>query len=493
MIGRWGTAVAAALVLGACSGSDATGTEGLAGPGATTAAVGTDPAAASTSQGTPATTVDAETSTTAEAATGPRNVCDVPEGEAAGPVTLTLWHYLGDRAEEELVASVAVYEADHPDVDVVVVPFEGTRAELDAWSAAGEADRPDLLLVSDDHIGSLAGSSGLLPFDDCLDVAGATLLPQIAATYTLDDRLLAAPYLASTPVLYYDATAFEEVGLDPARPPESLADLRSALETLVSSGVAPSGFAIETGAQSGGSWYVEQWLARVGVESISDGNGRSAGASTANWNAPEAVDGLSFLRGLVDDGLATVVDDSSGSADLLLMVSTDPAAMAVQTSASIGEVLDVLDQGGFGGVELGVGPLPGPGHGGLVGGAAIWAAAGHGADRQRAALDLVQHLTSPPVQAALASTTGYVPVRLESVDDPVLVDAYEARPQLRIGLEQVQAMPTEPANLVPVSPLRSTLREVLGAAVTAVLAQGIDPRQALDDAVAAANDLLAGA
>lgn len=425
----------------------------------------------------------------------PAAMCDldgVASGSAAATTTLTIWHYLADRAEQELVAEVGAYEAEHPDVDVVVVPFDGTRAELEAWDATAPADRPDLLLVSDDHIGTLAGTPGVLPFDDCLDGDGATLVPQVAATYTIGGRLQAAPYLVSTPVLYYDATAFEEAGID--GPPATLDELRSVLAELVSSGAAPSGFAVETGSQSGGSWYVEQWLAQLGIDSLTADNGRAAGgASAVNWNAPEAVEGLTFLAELVAEGLATVVDDSSGSADLLLMVSTDPAAMAVQTSASIGEVLDVLDQGGFGGVELGVGPLPGPGRGGFVGGAAWWAAAGHDAARQQAALDLVLHLTSPEAQAQLASTTGYVPVRQESLDEPVLVAAYAARPQLRVGVEQVLAMPTDPSGLVPVSPLRTTLREMLGEAVTAVLVGGADPQAALDAAAADADRLLASA
>lgn len=338
------------------------------------------------------------------------------------------------------------YEAEHSELDVILVPFGSIREELDTWLGTDPADRPDVLLASDDYIGTLAGSPDLLPFDDCLD-EGGSLLPVIEQTYTIDGHLVAAPFLVSTPVLFFDAGAFAEAGLDPAMPPASLDDLRTALEALVSSGVAPAGIALETGGQSGGSWYVEQWLARVGVESLVAGNGRSSGAvTTVNWSSPEAVDGIRFLAGLVEDGLATIVEDTSGSADLLRIVSTDPAAMAVQSSASIGEVLDVLDQGAFGGIELGVGPLPGPGRGGLVGGAALWLAAGLDADRHAATLDLVRELTSPAVQAGLASRTGYVPVRVASLDDPVLRAAYAARPQLRVTLDQIRAMPADTAS-----------------------------------------------
>jgi len=53
-------------------------------------------------------------------------------------------------------------------------------------------------------------------------------------------------------------------------------------------------------------------------------------------------------------------------------------------------------------------------------------------------------------------------------------------------------MPIEAASLVPVSPLRTELRTLLGDAVTAVLVGGADPQDALDLATEAAEDLLAG-
>lgn len=498
---RLGVTIGIVVFVAACSGGGGRGgapagtaaTDAVAGPRAVedTAAPATAAPVASAAPADGATTT---VSTSAPAGTA----CDEsrvapPEVTGAEPTTVTVWHYLHDRAADELAASVATFEATREDVRVVLVPFASMREELDTWTSTDPADRPDVVLASDDYIGTLAASPDLLPLDGCL-AGGGALMPVIEQTYTLGGHLVAAPFLVSTPVLFYDVGAFERAGLDPARPPATLDQLRAALEALVSSGVAPAGIALETGGQSGGSWYVEQWLARQGIESLVAANGRAAdaAATSVNWAAPEAVDGIRFLADLVGDGLATIVEDTSGSADLLRMVDTDPAAMAVQSSASIGEVLDVLDQGAFGGVELGVGPLPGPGRGGLVGGAALWLAAGGDPARGAAALDLVRHLTSVEVQAELAAHTGYVPVRVDSLTEPALVAAYTERPQLRVAVDQLRAMPTDEASLVPVSSVRTELRTVLGNAVTAILVGGADAQDALDFATEAAEDLLAG-
>lgn len=507
MIARRGAALALVLLTTACadSGSDAGGSTTVTAPDATAAVAeatvpaGTSgtpaaPSAPATDPGEPAGPPAALCGDASDAsdASGASDVNGTSSADSASaePVTITVWHYTSDRPLDRLEAEVAAFEEAHPDIDVQLVYHDGSKATLDAWRAAAPEDRPDLFLLSDDFIGSLAGDDTVLAFDDCLDASDATFVPQVAATYTVHDHLVAAPFLVSTPVMYFNATAFRDAGLDPQRPPHDLGELRDALEALVGSGVAPSGLALEAGAQSGGSWYVEQWLAQLGMPSLGDGNGRTGSTRSVGWDAPEAAEGLAFLDELVDDGLATMVDDSSGSADLLLMVSTDPAAMAVQTSASLGDVITVLEQGGFGDVELGVAPLPGPGDGGLVGGAAWWASAGTTPARRQATLELVRHLTSPAVQAQLAADTGYVPAREESFDEAVLLQAYEEHPQLAVAAEQIAAMPMEPASLVPVSRARSALRDLLGVAVASVLTGPVDASEALHAATVAAADLL---
>jgi len=56
----------------------------------------------------------------------------------------------------------------------------------------------------------------------------------------------------------------------------------------------------------------------------------------------------------------------------------------------------------------------------------------------------IKWFTSPHVQAVWAAQTGYMPARQSSLQDPVLVAAYAAKPETRAGLEQLSGSVLEP-------------------------------------------------
>jgi multiple sugar transport system substrate-binding protein len=61
-----------------------------------------------------------------------------------------------------------------------------------------------------------------------------------------------------------------------------------------------------------------------------------------------------------------------------------------------------------------------------------------------AAWTYIKWFTSPHTQAVWAAQTGYMPARQSSVNDPVLVAAYAAKPEMRSGLEQLSGSVLEP-------------------------------------------------
>ena len=100
------------------------------------------------------------------------------------------------------------------------------------------------------------------------------------------------------------------------------------------------------------------------------------------YNTPQTVELLTQVQSLVTDGLAVYIGDNPSGQDQLFKLAdrTEPAAMAIVSSAAVGPVLSLLDGGmipGVDGSDLGVGPMPGPGSpGALIGGAALYVVAG---------------------------------------------------------------------------------------------------------------------
>ena len=88
------------------------------------------------------------------------------------------------------------------------------------------------------------------------------------------------PFNVSNPVLYYLKPLFEDAGLDPADPPVSLEELRAASQAIVDSGAAGTGIALDSGVDSGGGWFLEQWFARM-QRAVRRQRQRPAGAGDA--------------------------------------------------------------------------------------------------------------------------------------------------------------------------------------------------------------------
>ena len=97
--------------------------------------------------------------------------------------------------------------------------------------------------------------------------------------------------LVSTPVLYYNREHFEAAGLDPERPPTTLAEMQAAALTIRDAGAADTPLAL---LMSG--WFVETWLYGAGVQIVDQNNGRDGLAGEATFNTPEALEIYTLLE-----------------------------------------------------------------------------------------------------------------------------------------------------------------------------------------------------
>jgi sn-glycerol 3-phosphate transport system substrate-binding protein len=410
---------------------------------------------------------------------------------ASNARSITLWHAL-DGPRAALLQTLATDFEQQSGIEVKLVDTHGGDLLLDDWRHASAKARPTLALAPEDSIQLLADSGTVLPIDDCLERAtGPGLLPVVKQTYTTAGRVWALPVAVSTPVLYFNRRAFEAAGLDPDHPPANADELRSASRQIVSARAATYGLAVDTGAEAGGSWFVEQWLSQRDMDSLSPANGHTKSARHVTWSTGPSVSTLRWLSQLVDDKLAVSVGTNPGGSDdlLRLVATTSSAAMALHTSSATGQALDLVSSGAYPTVDLGVAPLPGPGRGGLVGGAGLVMSAHKPASEVAAGWAFAAFLASPAVQARWAAGSGYVPPSSESIALNPLATVWAMRPQMEVAYQQLADLPASSARAGPVAgPLR-TIREQLAAATTKTL-QGTDPAAALRDAARASNGLL---
>ncbi len=417
---------------------------------------------------------------------------------ATGTVEITFWTGMTGPLAEALQAITDEYNASQSKVKVSLVSdsYEGTA---DKYLRASQDSRPDLVQMPEYMVQAMVDTESTVPVGKCIEASGfdmSQFLPTALTAYSTQGMQWGMPFNVSNPVLYYSKKAFIAAGLDPDKPPTSLDELREISQALVDSGVVKYGLALDTGPDSGGGWYIEQWFCKA-QEFYTDGdNGRTNRATKVLYNNQTGVDLMTYLQGMINDGLAVDIGANESAQDDLLKIAdeTAPAAMAIHTSAALRGALDILESGVFPQLlaeDLGIGVMPGPDGkpGALIGGASLWPVNSGDPVRIAATWDFLSYLVSAESQSQWATDTGYIPVRTDAVEVEPYKSTLVADPRFGVAYDQLKASPDALTSAGPVAgPLRE-MRVVLADAIARVF-DGEDVATALADAAEQANILI---
>ena len=419
--------------------------------------------------------------------------------DAGQPVEIEFWHGLNVDNEDAITAVTDAYNASQDAVVVTLQNQGGYLDTIDKYYQSSEGSRPELVMFPEYGLRRAIDSDTVIPAGACIESSGfdtSAFQPVVLQAYATEGVQWGMPFNVSNPVLYYDRSAFEEAGLDPDAPPRSLDELREMSQVIVDSGAAAYGIALESGSDSGGGWFLEQFLANLGVPYANNDNGRSAPATEVLFDGPEGVALLTEMQSLVDDGLAVYVGDNATGTDQFFKLAdpVEPAAMAIGTSAGLATVLNALGGGLFPDItrdDVGVGPLPGPSGepSAIVGGAALYVVQGQGDAEAAAAWDFVEYLTTPEVQAEWAVATGYIPLRDDALDIEPLASTFADDARFRVAYDQL----TNSTDIAAAGPLLGPHREIRNETANAVAAilGGADVATTLTSAADTANAFLA--
>jgi len=166
-------------------------------------------------------------------------------------IEIRLWHGLSGAPAAELDRLIARYNASQKEFRVVSY-FQGPYDEVmadDIKTRRGTRRSPHIVQVQDGATADMM-RSGLARALWQLEQesrpkrrqqshqnADAKYLPAVAAYFSdAQGRLLAQPFTAATPVLYYNRDAFRQAQLDPELPPKTWYEAAKTLGVLVESG-----------------------------------------------------------------------------------------------------------------------------------------------------------------------------------------------------------------------------------------------------------------
>ncbi len=144
---------------------------------------------------------------------------------AQHPVELRFWHAWGGYEGKYLESLIEEFNRTHPGI-VVRPTFFNIGDKLLAAIAGGKP--PDVATVWDYMLGTMGESGCFLPLEDRLRAAGfdeSAYLPHIWEYGMYGRHKWGAPTTMNALGIYYNRRLAREAGLDPDRPPETIAEL----------------------------------------------------------------------------------------------------------------------------------------------------------------------------------------------------------------------------------------------------------------------------
>jgi sn-glycerol 3-phosphate transport system substrate-binding protein len=433
------------------------------------------------------------TGTTASAAAASVKCPKGAIAKASKPVQITMWHSMTRANADTLQKLVDQFNSSQTDVRVTLVnqvDYDATFAKYKAGLSSG--DLPDIVQLQETDQQQVIDTGTVLPAGACAKVdkySFSDFLPRVVSYYTVRGQQYAMPFNTSGPVLYYNKKAFQAAGLDPNKPPSTLDEVRTDSQKLKSSGAvskAGIGLKLDPG-------FFEHFLAKAGKLFVNNSNGRKARATKTVFDNSAGLQIFQWMSGMVKDGLAQTNPDTGPSAfDDLLGIGNGSFAMAIDTSASLGTITQVLGSGSYPNVDLGVAPMPGPsGKGGvLVSGGALYMVNKSRPEKQEAAWRFLKFLDDTAQQATWATGTGYVPIRKSTASSQVMQDFWAKNPYYKVAYDQLLSGSNDAASSGSVIGDYVGVRNAMRDAENTMFLEGKSPADALKGAASSADTVI---
>lgn len=349
-------------------------------------------------------------------------------------ITISFWHSMGGVNGEAIQYLVDKFNSENTSGITVEAEYQGSYDDaINKLKSAQIGNMgADLVQVYDIGTRFMIDSGWVVPMQDLIDADGydvSQIEPNIAAYYTVDDKLYSMPFNSSTPILYYNKSIFDKAGITEI--PTSLPEIEAIADKLVKDGGA--GEAIALGMYG---WFFEQFVCKQKLNFVDNGNGRVEAPTTIEFDSNGA--GLNILKAwksLSDKGYAPNV--GRGNDNAVAEFSAGKAAMTMGSTASLKQILTDVN----GSFEVGTAYFPkvnDSDEGGVsIGGGSLWALDNQDEAKKEATWEFIKFLVSPESQAYWNSQTGYFPITIKAQDEPVFKDNIEKYPQFMTAIDQL--------------------------------------------------------
>ena len=380
---------------------------------------------------------------------------------------------------------VGNYNASQSGVEVTAV-YTGSYQEsmIKAAAAVQAGNPPAVAMLGANNILDFVQNDHIEPIQSFLSESGGTsaqfladFWPGVHANATIDGELYAVPFQNSTPILFYNADHFKEVGLDPNAPPRNWEELISYGQKLIKKdGGDVTRYGLMMPMQYGyGNWILQAFVMSNGGQYFNaEYPGEVYYDSPATRGALQFYSDLAHKYGIMP---ASVTPSKQVAADFF-------AGRTSMMIASTGGLTNVRNNATF---AYNVAFVPGNVRNAVpVGGASMVIFKGLKPAQRDAAWRFVSWITSAEQLGSWSRASGYFAPRRSSYDLPVMKKFIKEHPDAGVAVDQLQY--TKPwystYNVLAVA-------RPMGDAFQSVVSGKASVDEAVTRAQAEANELLA--
>ncbi|MDR9854034.1 ABC transporter substrate-binding protein [Paenibacillus sp. VCA1] len=226
-------------------------------------------------------------------------------GDQPGVTTVTMWHGLTSIDLENMNKVVKAFEEKNPTIKMHLVYTESSEgSDQKLLTAVAGGNPPDVALLDRFKVGTWAAQGSLTDLSSMAEASG--IRKELYYPFAWDEssykgKLYAIPMDTDARLLFYNKDHFKEVGLDPEKPPKTIAELEAAAEKLT----------IKEGKRFKRigfiPWYSQGWLYTWGWAFGGEFQDPATGKITAN--DPKVVEALQWMT---DFGKKYNVEDIAG-------------------------------------------------------------------------------------------------------------------------------------------------------------------------------------
>ncbi|MEO8487659.1 MAG: ABC transporter substrate-binding protein [Betaproteobacteria bacterium] len=327
----------------------------------------------------------------------------------------------------------ADFEKENPGIRVKPI-YTGTYQDsmTKALTAVKSGDPPVTSILLSTDMYTLIDEDAIVPFDDLIrtDEDRAWLrsfYPAFMENSQTGGKTWGIPFQRSTIVLYYNKELFKEAGLDPNRPPQNWREQVEYAQKLTKRDA--SGNVTQWGMQipsSGFPYWLFQALAIEAGTNLMNQTG-----TQTYYDRPEVIEGLTYWVDLVKKYKVHpegIVEWGTTPKDFF----EKKVAMMWTTT---GNLTNVKNNAKF---DFGVAMLPaGKQRGSPTGGGNFYLFKKSAPAQREAAFKFIRWVTTPARAAQWGIDTGYVAVRADAWDTPVMKQYVAGFPAAAVARDQL--------------------------------------------------------